>query len=131
MEISPESERLEKFWKRCGFTWQFAWQWIYPDRQFHSYLPELTLDNLFKYAVSKLLESARCGISLQGTKDGWDCHILVETHPYIAVEAYKNKPELALFEALEKAIVNDATIKLAKRGHKLINEDNRLLEVKE
>jgi len=113
MEITRE--RLGKFWGRCRFIVE---DWLgdgqtyhlrYPDGSLKNEYPELTLDNLFKYAVPLLGDSVEIELFYPSTN--WYCQIKKNTTIVAHSNSYCSEPELALFEALEKAIVNDATSK--------------------
>ena len=119
-----ERKRLERFWERCGFQqaeWGYHYEftkrvpdWITPDMDVRRNLPELTLDNLFRYAVPQVQELGFgfCLSDSQG-KPPYFVDIYSETNESerFFVAAQNQNPAVALFEALEKAIVNDATSK--------------------
>ena len=62
----PTQEQRQKFWERCGFIHQrdrhIGWvysedsQWMYPNGTFQGKLPPISLDNIFRWAVPKVLE---------------------------------------------------------------------------
>ena len=102
-------ERLEKFWRRCGFQfWKpvegGAYDTKYPTSELvlSRDLPELTLDNLFKYAVPLLGDSVEIELFYPSTN--WYCQIKKNTTIVAHSNSYCSEPELALFEALEKAL---------------------------
>lgn len=62
--MKPTDEQVKKFWEKCGFEYRpmisvkyEKWVWYYPDTPY-SYLelPPIDLNNLFRYAVPKVLK---------------------------------------------------------------------------
>ena len=102
-------ERLEEFWGRCGFQfWKpvegGAYDTKYPTSELvlSRDLPELTLDNLFKYAVPLLGDSVEIELFYPSTN--WYCQIKKNTTIVAHSNSYCSEPELALFDTLEKAL---------------------------
>jgi len=61
--MKPNGEQAKKFWKKFGFSQErvkgvydigYSNMWKNDKGYWHSALPPITLDNLFKYAVPKL-----------------------------------------------------------------------------
>ena len=63
-----------EFWEKCGFRYDDSNPvrppWIYPDGTRHQWPPPggITLDNLFKYAVPKIIEQGY-GVSLHWSEE--------------------------------------------------------------
>ena len=107
----PTQEQLKKFWEWCGFKWiidihsnywsetQDYSHWKNPDGKDCKF-PDITLDNLFKYAVPKLVRyKLECADMMNKTHRAtfW-------TGATTYVEVDSNKPELALFWAIYSVI---------------------------
>jgi len=76
MTINIEPERLQKFWEKCGFTIVTNYDDPTIIEESRSPIgervyPELTLDNLFKYAVPKVQDLD--GIEFWQSIKGWVC----------------------------------------------------------
>ena len=51
----PTQEQIKEFWEWCGYIYGTnKGCWKHPDGNNRTYLPQITLNNLFKYAVPKL-----------------------------------------------------------------------------
>ena len=76
-------KEIKEFWEACGFKPITHIQqypdistnrpdeivaWLYPDNDKDYHLPEITLDNLFKYAVPEVLEHSINDIELSVSK---------------------------------------------------------------
>lgn len=64
--MQPTDEQIKKFWEWCGFKWlkrsnllvEEDWDIKYPGQPItHYHSPDLTLNNLFKYAVPKIVDN--------------------------------------------------------------------------
>lgn len=113
-------EKIKDFWKRCGFKstkheiysddstddgWDEIDGWQYPDSTTtNARLPDINLNNLFKYAIPKCAEHLEFTIELFRGHGYWACNLF-----YLDNEIHKTgytSPELALlwaiYEILEK-----------------------------
>ena len=70
----PTQEELKRFWLKCGFYQEkikevydigYSTIWRHKQGYFESKLPSLTLDNLFKYGVTKALKEIRLWVLLR------------------------------------------------------------------
>lgn len=117
----PTKEQVRKFWEKCGFKPQpNAWgdtYWLYPDKLRTTALPPIDLNNLFKYAVPKMINFHSMGhpftVSLISGWGEWSgdygCEITNPTnwkegcHSSRYSLAFNQDPALALFWACYQA----------------------------
>jgi hypothetical protein len=120
--MKPKEEQIKKFWEWCGFKYSplkcdcticRPKQWIAPDSsQYkngeweHSELPPIDLNNLFKYAVPKLL-NGHCELNTGMSYRKGKCLARVWYGMYDYKEARHDDPALALFWAIYKVIENE------------------------
>ena len=104
-------ERLEKFWRRCGFQfWKpvegGAYDTKYPTSELvlSRDLPELTLDNLFKYAVPLVSYCSLTKPEHPSYGGLWLAEVRYRGNEYKEELTENKDPALALFEALERAL---------------------------
>lgn len=97
----PTGEQKERFWKWCGWVWWEQGQcWCIGKSGISRELPELDLNNLFKYAVLKLQLP---DISFYYSQEKlW--YVKIYGEPF--GKAGKT-PELALFKALYQVMEAD------------------------
>ena len=116
--MKPTIEQTEKFWEWCGFKqlpkgnrfYHFeqtrkVMDWQAPSSETIPYLPSLDLNNLFKYAVPKLITLGYdCLIST--SEDFYECEICDSRFPPVKQAQLKQDkdPALALFWAIYKVI---------------------------
>ena len=110
--MKPTKEQEQKFWEHFGF-WEMSWPshprptgaWFSPDNIQLDTLPDIDLNNLFKYAVPKLDINDRVEISwspVKGYRDykadvvTWKPDTIARHHRWTAHE----DPALALFWAI-------------------------------
>lgn len=124
MDNKPTEEQLKRFWTWRGFRQAtkdevcagcnpLNW-WRYPDKQqSQSFLPDLDLNNLYKYAVPKLFTSKYSMYSVTFTRNGAE----LETHHEdkyssgVYHETWDDKEyALALFWAIYKLIEDDKEV---------------------
>jgi hypothetical protein len=114
----PTKEQIKKFWEWCGFKPITTAEkypeistnrpddivaWNYPDGNGDYHLPEIDLNNIFRYAVPKLL-NGQCELYTSiGDKRG-SCLARVWFGFYEHKEAYNNDPALALFWVIWQVI---------------------------
>jgi hypothetical protein len=105
--MKPTEEQIKEFWEWCGFKPYkgICGYWIPPDNKAADILPELDLNNLFKYAVPKLIKELPLGtLTLECFNGGkWIC----EFTGYDGAEAEDTNLSLALFWAIWKVINDD------------------------
>ena len=121
--MEPTAECVKKFWEWCGFKQQekkskFLPQVYYSPDGARCYLPPIDLNNLFKYAMPKVVElNLRLELALTTYSDGGDykigrgfgtkftyaCSIYSADYQGIISQSVEDKdPALALFWALDK-----------------------------
>jgi len=114
MTSIPTQELIREFWEWCGFRqlplgnkyYHFeatkkVMDWQLPDGSLpRPYLPALNLDNLFRYAISKL----QYQVNLKNIKDGWHCMLFSSEKEPPRIEATNKDPALALFWAIWEVI---------------------------
>lgn len=95
----PTEEQIKEFWERCGISQGRTSWWYYPDCIARSSAPQLTLDDLFQWAVPKLTDPD-IGLCLldNGT---WNVDI---EHKGISFIGEDKDPAIALFWAIYKVI---------------------------
>jgi len=101
----PTDVQLKRFWEWCGFQPRYGGLigqehiigWHYPNRDTHLKTPELTLNNLFKYAVPKLRYAL-----LQWSGQEWTAE--VQYPPFTGFIPAGSDPSLALFWAVNEII---------------------------
>ncbi len=119
-DTQPTKEQIKEFWERYGFRLfndddhkivrQYsAWwigKWCLPlgkgkYEYFKDGLPPIDLNNLFKYAVPKLIDNYGGILLVLPQRDikSWECKIL-NTPRDEATFGYGEDPALALFRAL-------------------------------
>ena len=95
-----EKEELKEFWEACG-----GYNWV---MYAHGELPDLTLDSLFKYGVSKLMSS---GYGFVLSDFCSKKPFIVTTYGYsddgehLLNASSDDTPELALYQALRKVLI--------------------------
>ena len=110
--MKPTDVQVKKFWERCGFIYKPDWEkcWKYPNSPHHQSTATLkiTLNNLFKYAVPKLLEKEGYYFELRSPyKDMPYCAVIGKHNEYEAWTLHSSEnedPALALFYALQEAM---------------------------
>jgi len=124
--MKPSDEQIKEFWEYFGFQYRLATEqrlvthklgrtqehttkqykdvvkWLFPDGMELSSLPPIDLDNLWKYAVPKLVESGyTCGVGSDSNGSSAFCWAMldrvVQTSPNYK---YHKDPALALFWAI-------------------------------
>jgi hypothetical protein len=96
---------LKEFWEACGLKQcKDSNTFWYPDEEKYDRAPDLTLDNLHKYAEKLLLEKGYV-IDCESTKYHTTVMIYIDTYRnnMIAKEKCDDKKK-ALYEALKKAL---------------------------
>ena len=54
--MKPTDKQIQEFWELCGLKWDSViGHWDYPDSSPHSQLPPIDLNNLWRYAMPKLM----------------------------------------------------------------------------
>ena len=101
----PTEEQIKELWEWCGFGIDGVGIWHCPDGITElGGMPKVTLDNLFKWAVPKVIDMEKF-IKLETTAQG---RYIVKIYPNVLVEAeakeYREDPALALFWAIYKVI---------------------------
>jgi len=103
----PTQEQIKEFWEWCGFEFiktSTKWgaytgsYWISPCGPIHTFLPDIDLNNLFKYAVPKLGDSLEIELFMPSTS--WLCQIKQRTTTIATSQGYHKDPALALFWAI-------------------------------
>jgi len=95
-----------KIWEWCGFTRYDLWStrgqgWKAPNGDKFPNTPELTLDNLFKYAVPKLCAGDRYSVKIYTHK--YNTEVCILSHYADHRNSLGNNPDPA--EALAQAIL--------------------------
>ena len=119
----PSQEELKEFWEKCGFKHpnieKAPWLvplgenpnelWVYPDDLNYARIdpPELTLDNLFKYAVPKLIpKGSQGGVEFRFYPGGTSCILTLEDETGFNEAEYfldgSNNPAIALYQAIKE-----------------------------
>ena len=117
---------LQEFWKKCLILEKnendYYWWYDNDDNLVcagYERLPDLTLDNLFKYAVPKLKELGyACRVQSSPLRDNDTGKTIFRWHCYASVfyvrfdniysrnyDAFDEKPEHALYQALRKVLL--------------------------
>ncbi len=107
--MKPTEEQIKKFWEWCGWKRGVSAgykTWIYPEgfdaglegayRKYEFYSPDLTLDNLFKYAVPELLV-VKAKFEVMHRLHDWLEQVII----------YEEDPTKTLFWAIWEVIKND------------------------
>ena len=101
----PTKARVKELWEWCGFEeWS---RWRYPNGYQQKKLPNITLNNLFKYAVPKVVAGDDYTIQISTSK--YHTNVLIISH-YSDMVKYKyfgeggQDPALALFWAIWEVI---------------------------
>jgi hypothetical protein len=115
-KMEPSKEQIKEFWEWCGFkkldnpTADVKWAYCYPDGNLYSFksFPPIDLNNLFKWAVPKLInKDGQGGVAFRQYPDGLMCVIALESQTgfdeHKIFRADKD-PALALFWAIYKVI---------------------------
>ncbi|KKM82968.1 hypothetical protein LCGC14_1314030 [marine sediment metagenome] len=108
----PTQEQIKEVWVWCGFTRTTMGHdlvWMYENKYPPVQLPPLDLNNLFKYAVPKLIGDYKYTLLL---RTDVDFHTRESTYTFslsddpltINSEATDKNPALALFWAIQKVI---------------------------
>ena len=94
----PTKEQIQWFWEKCGFTYVFdeSQGWLSPDGVWGNDNPPIDLNNLFKYAVPKLVKW------IMGNNPNGEIKVIVYTEKNFFKSLDKD-PALALFWAIYKA----------------------------
>ena len=113
---TPTDAELKKFWEWCGFAYRESKCTVMGKAYFHplddgigySILPDLDLNNLFKYAVPKLDKFYSLTFGKVASSDKWaaELTVIINHEKTICLEA-GNNPALALFWAIYKLIENN------------------------
>ena len=102
-------ERIQKFWEWCGLSKRGGYWWYDSSgKHLTSEVPPIDLNNLFKYAVPKLLEREGCEVALTKypDEDHWNGCLWTNVEPFIDINEEDKDPATALFLAIEK-VFND------------------------
>jgi hypothetical protein len=114
---TPTQAQLKKFWEWCGFKQLPTYRTYLLGDEHFTLLPDLDLNNLFKYAVPRLSHSRRIifnihnGINNRIPKtitEGWIVDIESNEFSYLGADY---DPALALFWAIYKLIEDDKEVK--------------------
>ena len=110
MEMKPTQEQTEEFWEWCGlykvlasdgkYHWFKGEEIVSPTDSNH--IPIVNLDNLFKWAVPKLL-----AMGFQMAQPNIDYHVFIivrKNDRIITVDETDKDPALAIFWAIWRAI---------------------------
>lgn len=114
-------EEIRKFWEWCGWKYKSCydattacgldWGWQPPnitEGNYQTEMPPITLDNLFRYAVSKLQDK---GYQIDITCfecDGFNVGVLNVCHITDIVSELQDKdPAVALFRAIQEVMRNE------------------------
>ena len=117
----PTAKQIQWLWEQCGFkqvsrfggslSQATEYLWLYPEDKHYKDLPPIDLNNLFKYAVPKLLGGDRylfITFDVTSNDAGWvACEISTlkgEKLTRVKWEAFDKDPALALFWAIYKAL---------------------------
>lgn len=116
MSKQPTQEKIKEFWEWCGFHYQKLTdlepryrhegnlRWVYPTGDV-GVLPPLDLNNLFRYAVPKLLNCNLYG----NVPNAWKARVSLppseDVHvPPLVEGEWDNDPALAIFWSIWEAI---------------------------
>jgi hypothetical protein len=96
----------KEFWEKCGWEWHpniRLWKSPPPENCLgYGTLPELDLDNLFKYAVPKL-KNPKITLSFYSSIRDWYCRVQVDHYPFdVALWANKEEHAHVLYNAIVK-----------------------------
>ena len=100
--MKPTEARVKEFWERCGLKHQedettfTVWRDSKGDLICCGHddrMPDLTLDNLFRYAVPKLLE-VKAKFEVMGLLKDWVEGVII----------YDKDPALALWEVINESL---------------------------
>jgi len=115
--MKPTKEQIKKFWEWCGFYQErvkevydigYSTMWRNNKGYWHSALPPIDLNNLFKYAVPKLIELNYSFDIWNGSHqmisliDEWGVQLSLPTRVFHT--EIQETLALALFWAINKAI---------------------------
>jgi hypothetical protein len=117
MKNEITQEEIKKFWEWCGFEpishlGQIV-SWRYPNKDRRAYLPQITPNSLFKYAVPKLLKDDKYPQLTEIILDpleGWTVYLRYRSlHDDGCVEREEvsithSTPAIALFRAIQEVI---------------------------
>ena len=111
----PTEEEIKELWEWCGFKPRYVenstqiGRWIKPDGGWRFFLPDIDLNNLFKYAVPKLIGDYKYTLELETDVDYHSREntyiVTFSNDPLIINSQVTDKdPALALFWAIYKII---------------------------
>jgi len=109
-EMEPTKEQIQWFWKQFGIEERFegdtgTWYYHYPDGQCDIESPPIDLNNLFKYAMSKVKEVLNYPQEVHGFPgERYKFHGFLQRWIY-AIAIQGKDPALALFWAIYKALL--------------------------
>jgi len=99
----PTEEQIKELWEWCGFTYSYLPpHFVTPNGESLDSEPDIDLNNLFKWAVSKLIERGIHSIEFLYDEDGVRCFLAP-----LSNWTRDQDPALALFWAIYKVIKND------------------------
>ncbi len=107
----PTQEQIKELWAWSGIKFKHfkgqGWCWYNKDKQDWYYsMPNLTLDNLFKYAIPKIPTHDSIAF-YEGSDKKWLCCIDLFDKEVSNQDNRADTPELALFWAIYEIIKSD------------------------
>ena len=92
---------MKEFWEACGLKDSIDEWGLYPD---------LTLDNLFRYAVPKVDRIGVINFRRHYNNREWYCYLNLHKSPW-EVEEYGDDPAQALYQALRKVLIGEKDVR--------------------